>query len=80
MLDMSKATNRNKLVENLRNTIQADELHIISTLANVSLSVRCEHPLNEVFETDTGAPQGDRASALEFTYFLAKTLDPVKSS
>ena len=69
---MSKATNRNKLVENLRNTIEADELHIISTLANVSLSVRCEHPLNEVFETDTGAPQGDRASALDLPTTLLK--------
>ena len=76
MLDMSKTfdcINRNKLIEDLQNTIEADELHIISTLVNVSLSVRCGNALSEVFETDTGAPQGDRASAIEFTYFLAKT-------
>ena len=83
MLDMSKAfdsINRNQLIEDLRNTIETDELHIISTLLNVSLSVRCENTLSEVFETDTGAPQGDCASALQFTYHLAKTLEPARSN
>ena len=70
----------NKLIENLRSTIEADQLHIISKLLNVSLSVRCENSLSEVFETNTGTPQGDCASALEFTYYLAKTLDPIKSN
>ena len=45
MLDMSKAfdrINRNQFIEDLRNTIETDELHIISTLLNVSLSGRCE--------------------------------------
>ena len=64
---MSKAfnsINRNQLIEDLRSTIETDELHIISTFLNVSLSVRCENTLSEVFETNTGAPQGDCASAL----------------
>ena len=75
MLDMSKAfdsKNRNQLIEDLRNTIETNELHIISTLLNVSLSVRCDNTLIEVFETDTSANQGDCASALQFTYYLAK--------
>ena len=57
---MSKAfdsINRNQLIEDLRNTIETNELHIISILLKVSLSVRCENTLSEVFETDTGAPQ-----------------------
>ena len=51
-------------------TIEADELHIISTLVNVSLFVRY----------DVGAPQGDCANAIKFTYYLTETLDPVKSN
>ena len=81
MLDMSKAfdcINRNKLIEALRNNIEADEQRIISTLLNFSLSVGCENALSESFETDTGAPQGDCASALDLTYYLAKTLDRAK--
>lgn len=81
MLDMSKAfdcINRNKLIEDLRNNIEADEQHIIFTLLNISLSVGCENALSEVFDTDTGAPQGDSESALDLTYYLAKTLDRVK--
>ena len=45
MLDMSKAfdsINRNQLIEDLRNTIETNELHIISTLLNVSHFIRCE--------------------------------------
>ena len=83
MLDMSKAfksINRNQLLEDLRNTIETDELYIISTLLNVSLSIRCENTLSNVFETDIGAPQGDCASALQFTYYLAKTLEPARSN
>ena len=77
MLGTSKgldSINRNQVIEHLRNTIEVDELHIISTLVNVSLSVRCENTLSKVFETDTGGPQGDCASALHLTYHLAKTL------
>ena len=72
--------NRNQLIEDLQNTIETDELHIISTLLNVSLSVRCENTLIKVFETNTGGPQGDCASALHFTYYLDKTLNPARSN
>ena len=80
---MSKAfdsINSNQLIEDLRNTIKTDELHIISTLLNVSLPVRCENTLSKVLETDTGAPQGDCASALQFTYSFAKMLEPARSN
>ena len=75
MLGTSKgfdSINRNQLIEDLRNTIEFDELHIISTLLNVSLSVKCENTLSKVFETNTGGPQGDCASALHFTTTLTK--------
>ena len=55
---MSKAIdsiNRNQFIEDLRNITEKDELRIISTLLNVSLSVRCENTLSKVFEADTGA-------------------------
>ena len=77
MLGTSKGFNsikRNQLIEDLQNTIETDELHIISTLLNVSLSVRCENNLSKVFETDTSESQGDCASALHFTYYLHKIL------
>ena len=83
MLGTSKgfhSINRNQLIEDLQNTIETDELHIISTLLNVSLSVRCENTLSKVFETNTGGPQGDCASALHFTYYLDKTLKPARSN
>ena len=82
MLGMSIAfhsINRNQLIEDSQNTIESDELHIISTLLNVSLSIKCENTLSKLFKTDTGAPQGDCASILQFTYYLAKTLEPARS-
>ena len=83
MLGISKAfnsINRNQLIEGLQDIIETDELHIISTLLNVSLSVRCENTLSKVFETNTGGPQGDCASALHFTYYLDKTLKLARSN
>ena len=83
MLGTSKgfnSINRNQLIEDLRNTIETDELHIISALLNVSRSVKCENTLSKVFETNTGGPQGDCASALHFTYYLDKTLKPARSN
>ena len=62
MLGMTKTfncINRNKLIEDLRNTKEADELHKISKLLNVLLSVRCENALSEAFKTDTGVSKGD---------------------
>ena len=83
MLGTSKgfdSINRNQLIADLRSTIETDELHIISTLLNVLLSVRCENTLSKIFETDTSGPQGDCASALHFTYYLGKTLKPARSN
>ena len=77
LLDMSKAFDtiqRKTLIEFLQETINADELHIMKKMLEVSLAVRCGNTISETFPTDTGAPQGDCASANEFTYYLAKSL------
>ena len=77
LLDMSKAfdtVNRKILIEDLQNTINTDELHLVRNLLSVSLTIKCGDSLSDTFQTDTGAPQGDCASANEFTYYLAKAL------
>ena len=43
-------------------------------MLEVSLTVRCGNSTSETFATNTGAPQGDCASANEFTFYLAKSL------
>ena len=44
-------------------------------MLNIEITVRCGNELSDVFETDTGAPQGDFSSSSEFTFYLAKTLE-----
>ena len=77
LLDMSKAFDsikRKVIIEYLQNTIEADELFIMKKMLEVSLAVKCGDTISETFNTDTGAPQGDCASANIFTYYLAKSL------
>ena len=76
MHDMSKAfdsINRATLIKDLEKILQKDELHLINTMLNVEL-----HHSN-YFKTDTGAPQGDCASANIFTFYLAKSLHNMKN-
>ena len=78
LLDMSKAFDsikRKDLIEHLQHTIEADELHIMKKMLEVSLVVGCADSISEPFHTDTGVPQGDCASANSFTYYLAKSLE-----
>ena len=65
---------RAKLIEDLQNIINKDELHLIKTLLNVKLAVKCGDHISNYFDTDTGAPQGDCASATQFTFYLAQWL------
>ena len=79
MLDRSKAfdcVNRRKLMHYLGNTLEHDELHLISRLLNTELAVRCGPEMSPFFKTDTGVPQGDGYSTTEFTYYLAHSLEP----
>ena len=81
MLDMSKAfdtVNRKLLIEDLPKIINRDELHIISIMLQVELSVKCGSSTSEFFKTDTGVPQGDGLSANQFTLYLANTLKNIQ--
>ena len=77
MHDMSKAfdsINRTTLIKDLNKILQKDELHLVNKMLNVELSVKRGSYNSEYFKTDTDAPQGDCASANEFTFYLAKSL------
>ena len=81
ILDMSKAfdtVNRKLLIEDLSKIIKRDELHIISIMLQVELSVKCGSSTSEFFKTDTGVPQGDGLSANQFTLYLANTLKNIQ--
>ena len=78
MLDMSKAfdtISRAKLIEDLRNIIDEDELHLVSILIkDVQLAVKCGKTIGEKFNTNIGSPQGDCASPIWFILYLANAL------
>ena len=77
--DMSKAfdsINRSILINDLSEILDNDETHLIKLLINVQLAVKYK---SEFFKTDTGVPQGDYASANEFTFYLAKALQNDKN-
>ena len=81
MLDMSKAfdtVNRKLLIEDLSKIINRDELHIISIMLQVELSVKCGSSTSAFFKTDTGVPQGGGLSANQFTLYLANTLKNIQ--
>ena len=73
---MSKAfdtINRKKLVEELQEVLNEDEVHI-KILLSVELSVQNGKTKGESFQTDVGTPQGDCLSAIQLTFYLANTL------
>ena len=77
LLDMSKAfdtVNRTQLIQSLKRTLEYDEIALIIRLLNTELTVRCGKDMSSFFKTDTGVPQGDSFSALQFTYYLAIAL------
>ena len=79
MYDMSKAfdsINRTTLIQDL-NVIDKDELHFMKMLLDVNLAVKCNNHIGgggEFFHTDQRTPQGDWASATEFIFYLARSL------
>ena len=78
MSDMSKAfntINRKMLIEELKQVLDEDEIHLVKMLLSVELAVRNGSSQSEYFEANLGAPQGDCLSAIQFTFYLADTLN-----
>ena len=79
MLDMSKAfdtVNRNKLMSDLQQVLNPDELHLLSILIyDVNLKVKIGTNFGEVINTEVGIAQGDCLSAVLFIYYLANSLN-----
>ena len=79
LLDMSKAFDtmeRKTLINDLELILEPDEIFLFCKLLDIKLAVKCGSTLGNLFETDTGGPQGDCSSAKNFTFYLAKTLKP----
>jgi exonuclease III len=78
LLDMSKAFDtiqRDVLMEDLKEVLDDDELHMFHLLLkDVQIQVRVDKELGDTINTNIGAPQGDTASAVIFTFYLAKSL------
>lgn len=79
LLDMSKAfdtVNRNKLLKDLSNVLDRDELHLLHLLINnVNIHVKIENNISEnPIETKVGICQGDCLSAIMFIFYLAKSI------
>ena len=66
--------NKKLLTEDLKNLIDLYKLHLIKILLDVKLLVKCTCSTSECFNTEAGAPQGNSASANEFTHYLGKSL------
>ena len=80
--DMSKvfdSINRSILIKDLRKILENHETHLIKLLINVQRSVKCGKDRSDFFQTDKGLPQGDCASATEFTFYLAKAIQNNKN-
>ena len=78
LLDMSKAFDtiqRDVLMEDLKEVLDPDELHMFYLLLkDVKIKIRVGEEMGEEISTNIGAPQGDCASAILFTFYLAKSL------
>ena len=76
---MSKAFDsiqRNTLIEDLKNVLNQDKLHLMQILHDVKMATKCGNYENLFFSKDTRAPQRDHAKAIEFafTYPLETTI------
>ena len=61
-------------IEELSEVLEPDELHLAKNLLSIELAIRNGSIKGDFFKTDTGAPQGDCLSAVQFTFYLAETL------
>ena len=80
LLDMSKAFDtvcRNKLLTDLQEVLELDEMHMMATLiTGVVLTVKVGKELGEPFKAEVGIAQGDCLSAVLFIFYSAKSITP----
>ena len=76
---MTKAfdtVNRRNLLQELKEKLEPDELHILSILIkDVSLKVKIRTEIGESKEADIGIAQGDCLSTVLFIFYLARSMD-----
>ena len=81
---MSKAFDtikRDLLMEDLKEVLDDDELHMFYLLLkDVQIQVQIDKHTGENITTNIGAPQGDCASAILFTFYLAKSLQAARDT
>jgi hypothetical protein len=84
LLDMSKAfdtVRRATIMKDLSEVLDPDELHMFYILLkDVNFQVRVGRKLGEPIITNIGTPQGDCASAILFTFYLAKSIQDNRTS
>ena len=70
---------RASVLNNLKEILNPDEIHLISLLIkDVKLNVKCDNCIGREFTTNIGSPQGDCASPLLFIFELSKALEKSK--
>ena len=76
LLDMRKAfdtVSRGKLLTDLQEILEPDELHMMSLLIkDVNLRVKVGSEKGENIKTEIGIAQGDCLSAILFIFYLAR--------
>ena len=79
LLDMSKAfdtVSRGKLLKDLQEILEPDELHMMSLLIkDVNLRVKVGKEKGENIKIEIGIAQGDCLSAVLFIFYLARSMD-----
>ncbi|XP_064646185.1 uncharacterized protein LOC135499369 [Lineus longissimus] len=71
---------RETLYQDLREILQPDELHMMTILLkDVTLNVKVGREVGAEIKTNIGVPQGDCASPIAFTLYLAKALKPERT-
>ena len=78
LLEMSKAfgsMQRNTLIEEPKNVLNQDELHLTQILLDMTISVKCGKYKSQFFSTDTGAPQGRLPKRMWVYFYLAKSFE-----
>ena len=71
---------RGKLLNDLSDILEPDELHLVKLLLiDVKIQVKHNDCIGKTFTPDIGSPQGDCASPIWFIFYLHNALESIKS-